>query len=90
VSSGGGTLSDPWLDLYAGAFQPGICTNLVAQNDDGGCDRDAYLSFADLPAGSYTAVLESFSPQQFGTYTLEFNGSPPFCVAAAEEKGPRG
>ena len=79
--SDGGTHRNPYLNLYAGEFDPSDCTNLLAHDNKGGCGFDALLSFADLPAGPYTAVMQTgVAPEaQFGSYTLEINQPEPPC-----------
>jgi hypothetical protein len=81
VDSGGGTHLNPYLNLFAGAFEPGECTNFFAHDNNSGCGADALLSFVDLPAGPYTAVMQTgVAPEAlFGTYTLEINQPEPPC-----------
>ncbi len=62
------------------SFDPAnVCGNVVAEDDDGGCGHDSYLSVADLPAGTYTVVVTDFFADSTGSYTLEFNTPPPVC-----------
>ena len=70
VDTGGGTLEDPFISLFAGGVGSDFCNN-VAWDNDGGCGRDAYLA-ADLAAGTYTAVVITVG-NELGTYTFEGN-----------------
>ena len=65
-----GTLTDTYLHVYSGSFNPSDgCQNLVAGNDDNGLTF-ASLIQATFPAGNYVVVVTSFDPLDTGTYTL--------------------
>ncbi len=73
VSSGGGTLPDPFISLYTGGVPSDFCADTqLSANNDGGCGADAYLELADLSAGTYTAVVVN-ALNQPGSYTFERN-----------------
>ncbi|KQS04956.1 hypothetical protein ASG11_12420 [Sphingomonas sp. Leaf357] len=65
-------LYDPFLALYAGAFNPASpLTNLVAFNDDlSGSLTQSGFTFTLDPSVTYTAVITGFDNQDFGTYNL--------------------
>lgn len=61
--SDSGTLSDPFLHLYSGSFNPAQpCQNWVAGNDDYADEEsvNSHLSLT-LPAGNYVIVATSFA-----------------------------
>ena len=80
-----GGLSDPYLYLYSGSFDPlQPLLNLIASDDDSGSDWregsdifDALLT-ADpdnpLPEGHYTLVTTGYCCDQQGTYILYLDG----------------
>ena len=78
LRSGGGTLDNPYLALYSGAFNANdVCaTNLLATVDG---YNGAQLVSGPLPAGTYTVVALSWYPQYdsraFGTYELSITAS---------------
>lgn len=72
----GGTLSDPFLVIYQGSFDPSNpLTNVLAANDD--TDNLDSLVVLLLEAGvDYIAVITSYSNGQLGTYSL-YQTDPP-------------
>ena len=73
--SGSGTLSDPYLHLYSGSFDPANpCTNWLAGNDDNGGSVDSLIS-ATYPAGTYVIVATAFGSRETGTYRLTSNAT---------------
>lgn len=71
-SSGGGTLTDPYLVLYTAPFNPADpCANWIAGNDDSGEGLDALLALS-LPAGNYIIVATSYANGLSGSYTLSW------------------
>ena len=78
ASSGSGTLSDPYLHLYSGSFDPASpCTNWVEGDDDGGDVGFNSLISGTYPAGTYVIVATSFGSGATGTYQLTYNATPP-------------
>ncbi|SFL05367.1 M10 family metallopeptidase C-terminal domain-containing protein [Shimia haliotis] len=74
--SGGGTLSDPLLNLYnsSGGF--------ITSNDDGGNGLESLITFTATSTGTYFLGADAFSANT-GTYTLTTTTStPPPPVAA--------
>jgi len=64
---------DPFLALYAGAFNPASpLTNLVIANDDltVGALTLSGFTYDLLASSSYTAVITGFNNADFGTYSL--------------------
>jgi len=63
---------DPFLALYAGAFNPASpLTNLVTFNDDlNGSLTQSGFTFTLNPAINYTAVITGYDNADFGQYTL--------------------
>lgn len=83
VASGGGTLVDPYLEIYQGTFDPSNpCPTLVDGNDDNDCTNDSYISGV-FDAGTYVLVVGGFNPPDRGSYTLEFGTAPPSCLSGA-------
>lgn len=73
ADSGGGTLSDPFVVIYQGSFNPATpCANLVAADDDGGIGFDSNATVLVPPAGgTYVIVVTTFAnTTPPGTYTL--------------------
>ena len=64
-SSFGGTLNDPYLYLR-NAFG-----EIVKQDDDGGTDRDARITFQAPNTGTYYLDVGSWEASSRGSYTLE-------------------
>jgi CSLREA domain-containing protein len=65
-----GTMTDPFLALYSGSFDPlNPCTNFVAANDDSITGLDSKLVL-NLPAGTYVIVATSSANGDTGTYDL--------------------
>lgn len=81
--SDSGTLSDPYIYLFSGTFNPAQpCPNLVAEDDDDGDGWDAKIE-ADLPAGNYVIVATTYDNFQdeddgygLGTYQLIHSARP--------------
>ncbi len=72
VSTGGGTLNDPVMALYAATFDPlDPCGQIVAYSDDIFYSDPEIV--ADLPAGVYVIVVTTFGNGETGTYTLRHN-----------------
>ena len=74
LGSNNGTLRDPELAFYSGAFDPSVDTcapNLLATNGDGyypyPANVDAHIDTGLLPAGDYTVLA-------FSWYTYFYNG----------------
>jgi hypothetical protein len=71
MESSAGTLSDAYLHLYAGSFDPANPTvNWVAGNDDGGAGLNARIIQNGLAAGTYIVVATTFASGDVGTYDL--------------------
>jgi hypothetical protein len=70
-----GGLFDPVVLLFAGASVPegNMCFPRVGFDDDSGCQTDAYLEFADLAAGTYTALVTGYVGEPYGAYRFELN-----------------
>ncbi len=64
VDSGGGTLADPYLEVYNASG------TRVAEDDDGGTVFDSALSFSTSVSGTYYLGVRSFDPAGTGSYTL--------------------
>lgn len=65
-----GTLTDTYLNVFSGSFNPGnACQNIVASNDDGGPGLSSLVT-GNFPAGTYIVVATSYSDLDVGTYTL--------------------
>ncbi len=71
---------DPYLILLG----PG--QREIAQDDDGGGNKDARI-VVTLPAdGTYTLLANSYEARQSGSYTLQLKGSAPTRVAPPESR----
>jgi hypothetical protein len=70
-----GGLFDPVVLLFAGTSVPqgDMCFPRVGFDDDSGCQTDAYLAFADLAAGTYTAMVTGYVGEPYGAYRFELN-----------------
>lgn len=75
--SNSGTLDSPYLNFHSAYDASDPCASWLTFDADSGCGRDAYLTFPDLPAGTYTVVATTGSGN-LGSYTLTF-GLPPAC-----------
>ena len=76
AASGGGTIGDTYLALYADFDPDAPCSGVVATNDDNGCSLESRI-VGSFPAGLYTVVVTTFRPNVDGTYTLEFDQCSP-------------
>lgn len=63
------------VDAYVHLLNSG--NTEIANNDDGGGNRDSYLTYDNLPAGTYTIVANTYSAGSYGNYTLKFYCSNP-------------
>lgn len=76
---------DIYMVMYFGAFDPlSPLTNIVAFDDDDGPGLLSRITAADGPfvVGEYTVVMTGFSNDDFGTYTIEFDGATILVVGA--------
>lgn len=81
----GGTLTDTFLLLYVGSFDPSaVFTNLVAFNDDSGAGFLSLIGAVEIQAGvDYFAVVTGFANSDFGTYDLEIRGPGAITIVPA-------
>ena len=71
IAMDGGTLTDPYL------FLVGPDNSVVAENDDGGTNRNALIDDVTLPSsGTYTIQATAFSGQT-GSYQVSLTGTSP-------------
>jgi hypothetical protein len=67
LSSGSGTLLDPWLGLYDGS------EDYPLSDDDSGKGIDSYMVFTPDTAGTYYLAAQSAGGSTIGSYTLSMD-----------------
>jgi hypothetical protein len=88
VSTGGGTLSDPYERLYNSAG------TLLRENDDGGGLLNSRIDFTPTTSGNYFVEAGAFADFSGGTYTVRAAVAPPvtddFADALTDSSSPFG
>ncbi|NSY37281.1 M10 family metallopeptidase C-terminal domain-containing protein [Leisingera sp. ANG59] len=69
-TSGGGTLSDPYLRLHDSSG------SIITLNDDSGGTLDSFLTFTAITTGTYYINAGAFADNKTGTYTISVEQVP--------------
>lgn len=77
---------DPYLQI--GRSTPGGGFNMLASDDDGTGTLDSLLDFTAQEGGEYEVRATSFSPEDFGRYTLTRSDQPPVPLGPVAEALP--
>ncbi len=78
-AGGGGTLGDPYLQLFDASGRE------VAANDDGGTGLDSALRFTASNSGTYYIEAESYANRTDGSYTISFGETVPAEVGSLDQ-----